>query len=1281
MGLPLAAMVSLLAGALARGATSTTLSLSQLPLDSRSQVRPNLMFVLDDSGSMDFEILLTNTNDGAVWWDSAGNGGTGSFVETLNGMQVPNFNCVGGQGSRSGTGPGAVTYYQDLATQSPICQPGTNTSSATNWLKYVYLFPNGIRTTNNGGYYNRTQTEAYTPASGAAGAYAISPPLPQLRNTNDAGFTQNGIYAAMRSADYNPIYYNPGKTYSPWQPYYNGTSTVSFSNASATSALSHPIYSPSSSTHDLTSTTAFYSQSSGWTFRFAPGMLLPVGQLNGSDVYGKCTVVSGTAGSVCSGATSSFARMATLTGLSSASYYTVAANEYWDVELAFYPAAYYQKLTSCAAIANAAARTGCAQPSACTAPTAVCYQAYDGNWLLETKITDSAGLQNFANWFQYYRKHTLLLASAMGNVLTPITTIRSGVAQMNHLPTSLTVYDLSSTSAASNVQALLAPIYTNPANGSTPTRPALNFIGQQYQNNSNIIQYACQANAAMVLTDGFAVADTSVTPPTYDAGKWMSESPFSTITAHSLADIAASYYTNNLNPTFTAGEVPVDASATAASADRNSNLHMVTYGFTLGTPGLIFGQSAYSAFNANPYGSWPAPFSDWPTPDLDRNPSGIDDLWHATINGRGQMFLASDAATATTAIQNMITNVLVKSGSFSAVTGSQVHSTTGTVVFRSSYNANAWFGDVVANPVSTAGVVDATTVDWSAAALLDAKAPSSRLIVTYDPSSATVYSFDSASLPSGVLSTLNSTSTSADAATVVNWIRGDRSSEGGTYRTRIHVLGDIVDAQPQYVQGASINGSTLSYSDNGYAAFKQQQGGAAPVLYQAANDGMLHAFDASVGGRTSGQELWAYVPSFVVPSLKNLAQKSYSHQFYVDATPTVGDVDLCNTLGNQCSPSWRRILVGGLAAGGHGFYALDVTNGATASTTSDVAQKFLWEFPNASTSSSVIAEIGNSFGRPIIAKTSAYGWVVLLTSGYFGSGDTATANGHLFVLNAYTGTLIADLATSGGPTLAQVSAAVTSASNLTISRVYGGDLEGNLWRFDLSGANTSSSPWTTRKITTLVDGSSNTQPVTAAPELGMVNGSLVVYVGTGRLLNTEDLSNTATNTFYAIMDDSRTMPINPLRSNLTAHTLRSSGGVVSIDSVNMDWASSRGWYVDASLTSGSGERFLSAAELIQGVIYVVSNAPSGAACSSASYIYAFDYLSGNELPGSRFPGSQAWLQQTIGASLGSFPTTMQITGGQLVGLVHRSDNTVDTVNLAAPPPNAFSKAGWLEVTH
>jgi type IV pilus assembly protein PilY1 len=327
----------------------------------------------------------------------------------------------------------------------------------------------------------------------------------------------------------------------------------------------------------------------------------------------------------------------------------------------------------------------------------------------------------------------------------------------------------------------------------------------------------------------------------------------------------------------------------------------------------------------------------------------------------------------------------------------------------------------------------------------------------------------------------------------------------------------------------------------------------------------------------------------------------------------------------------------------------------------------------------VAAQVGDSFGRPVIAKTAAYGWVVLLTSGYFDANATPTSNGHLFVLDAATGALIANLSTTGGPSLAQLVAAVIAPSNPTISRVYGGDLDGNLWRFDLSSANPGTSPWTTTLVTTLVDASGVSQPITAAPQVGQINGSPVVFVGTGRLLSASDPSGISGNTFYAVMDDTRSMPIPALRSNLTRHTLSSSGGVTSVNTVTMDWTRYRGWYVDVS--SGSGERFLSQAQLIQGVVYAVSNTPSGTPCSSASNLYAFDYQSGNELPASRFPGAQPWVQLPIGMTLASLPTVVQLASGQLVGLIHRADNSVDSVDLPAPPPNVLGKAAWREVVH
>jgi type IV pilus assembly protein PilY1 len=212
-----------------------------------------------------------------------------------------------------------------------------------------------------------------------------------------------------------------------------------------------------------------------------------------------------------------------------------------------------------------------------------------------------------------------------------------------------------------------------------------------------------------------------------------------------------------------------------------------------------------------------------------------------------------------------------------------------------------------------------------------------------------------------------------------------------------------------------------------------------------------------------------------------------------------------------------------------------------------------------------------------------------------------------------------------------------------------------------------------------VDGSNKAQPVTAAPELGLINGAVVVYIGTGQLLNSADLSSTAVQSVYALMDDSRPRPISPLRPKLQKHTFSTdASGNVAIDAITMDWSAYRGWYVDATLTPG--ERFLSSPKLIQGVIYLVWNAPSGVACSSLSALLSFDYQSGNELPADRFHDRKPWVQLPIGTTLAALPTVLQLSDGTLVALIHRADNSVATQNLALPPAGGFKKAGWRAVT-
>ena len=157
--------------------------------------------------------------------------------------------------------------------------------------------------------------------------------------------------------------------------------------------------------------------------------------------------------------------------------------------------------------------------------------------------------------------------------------------------------------------------------------------------------------------------------------------------------------------------------------------------------------------------------------------------------------------------------------------------------------------------------------------------------------------------------------TAASGQAMVEFLRGRRglefnpatpTSASSLFRPRAHLLGDIVNAQTAYVREP-----VFTYIDSGYMAYRAANASRQAVVYAAANDGMLHAFNAN-----SGQEMWAYVPSMVMPNLSALADLSYtsSHRYSVDGSPVVGDI--------KSSGVWSTILVGGLNAGGRGYYAL-----------------------------------------------------------------------------------------------------------------------------------------------------------------------------------------------------------------------------------------------------------------------------------------------------------------------------------------------------------------------
>ena len=81
-----------------------------------------------------------------------------------------------------------------------------------------------------------------------------------------------------------------------------------------------------------------------------------------------------------------------------------------------------------------------------------------------------------------------------------------------------------------------------------------------------------------------------------------------------------------------------------------------------------------------------------------------------------------------------------------------------------------------------------------------------------------------------------------------------------------------------------VRAPSASYADTGYSTFKSANASRTRMVFQGANDGMLHGFVASTGA-----ESWAYVPNMVMGNLNNLSRKpGFTHLYYVDGTPVAG---------------------------------------------------------------------------------------------------------------------------------------------------------------------------------------------------------------------------------------------------------------------------------------------------------------------------------------------------------------------------------------------------------
>lgn len=871
-------------------------------------------------------------------------------------------------------------------------------------------------------------------------------------------------------------------------------------------------------------------------------------------------------------------------------------------------------------------------------------------------LTVDQAKQNFANWYQYYRRRAYVAKAAIGRVVTDSPDYRYGLGLINdtlfvEMPVAtVTNYTTHNTSLLNSFYS-----YDWQAKG-TPLSSGLQRAGKYYQNTltgkPTPITYSCQQNFTVLITDGYSYNE-SLSVNDSDGDGY----------SDSLADVAHYYYANDLSGLI--NDVPT------STFDTASHQHMVTFGVAFGVQGNLVDTNG---------DGWPDPVkteaSNWGNPSLLDSPEKIDDLWHAAYNSRGEFIAAQSPSELVQALQKALASIKVRAGSAAAAATNSTSLDTGSRIFQARFSSEDWSGQLRSFEISTKGVI-APTAEWDAGTLINTQVGAStdtRQIITKGSTDGVAFDYANLTGPTATAGTQKNL-LDQDAFGVadglgedrVGYLRGHSQHEGTTasaFRKRsTSVLGDIVSSNPWYVGAPSAGYSDVDHP--GYSNFRNTYLNRKPVAYVGANDGMLHGFDSSivwdpnvdidptvdtdgdsipnndhdgayVKTATSGLEVLAYVPTSVYQNLSKLTDQNYNanHRYFVDGSPMVADA--CVASCGAPVPTWKSVLVGSLGAGGKGFFALNVTNPAGVASTAtapnfneaNAADILLWEFTDSDD-----PDLGLTYNYPPshpltqqakqIVKMENGKWAVVLGNGYYSTDGKAVLY-ILFLEDGEDGVwsagdfvkIVADntvYASDGNGLSTPIP--FDSDGNGKADVIYAGDLKGNLWKFDVSD-DTNTSNWKVAlsgaPLYVAKDTASpaNLQPIITPPEVTLhPNGGQMVLFGTGKYMETTDNATTATQSFYGIWDNNSTVAgrssLN--QQQITTSTINgedyrgiTSGTVASLP---------KGWYIDFP----AGERVTGIPKLVSGLVFYNTFIPAANACDidTAGWLMVQDYLTGD----------------------------------------------------------------------
>lgn len=640
-------------------------------------------------------------------------------------------------------------------------------------------------------------------------------------------------------------------------------------------------------------------------------------------------------------------------------------------------------------------------------------------------------------------------------------------------------------------------------------------------------------------------------------------------------------------------------------------------------------------------------------------------------------------------LRQVFTVALDTSNATPAVSSTQLVG--GSFKYVSSFDNGRASGDVEAFRINSSGNFDVNPT-WVASTQLATVTPANRQVISND--GATGFSFDWSTLNLPARSTYlarltagTTTLTSQQAQQMVAFMRGDRTVETSPDirdRPSGNVLGPIVNSSP-WLQGAP-SARFLDTRHPGYSTFANASANRSrtPLLWVGGGDGMLHAFNGNTGA-----PVLSYVPEILAARLNETIREGQGVRAFVDGSPFAADVDI--NAGVSTTPAWRTYVFATLGRGGRGIVALDATNPSQL-TAANAANVFRWDFS---------ANDDADFGHVIsdIAVEPATGQaspVVKLQNGRFavvvGNGlNSSNGRAALFILPVQgpSGTDWAGrywkITLDAGPNNGLSTPVLLDLNNDgMVDTAYAGDLQGNLWKIDLSSANpadwrsayrtTGGTPEPLYVLTTatLAVTPGTRLPITAAPQVAFPSfGGQVVTVASGRSIDAADFPRTdRVQRVVGIWDRpafaTRTRDLPRNVATLQPRTLtRLTGGQVTasgtaaIDYQNANATLARdGWYFDLP---GSSEMVVSNIGFRAGSVFFNSIRPPGATVDCAarpgSTLYLFDPISG--LPSRRLLGT---------VDVGGIATSVMGVEVADQKLRDVGDDTRDTRGLPGVPP-------------